>query len=154
MYAQVYMHPKIVGLEESIRSILLEKKPGKGLLINFETHESLSDEKFRGILNQQFGLTEIDDLLARREGFRVASLPDQSGMDAELRKEGFSLIDTQDRPMMKDSLGVFLYSSFKETIGRSDECLLQPWFKISPIAAHFHSIHLSPNIWIRKDSDR
>jgi len=158
MYAQVYMHPKIVGLEESIRKIFEKGVPRRGgFVIDFAVHRSLTDEKFRDMLSSEFQVTGVDDLLFRRLGaiFRVASLPVNSGMDADLRVNGFSLIHVQDRPMLKDGVGVFLFTFFKGTDGQCDagQYLVKPWASVSPIAERFSSIHHAPQFWMRSDSE-
>jgi HD superfamily phosphohydrolase len=51
MYAQVYLHPKIVGLEDIIRSLIKERTSSQsGMTITFDLHKSLTDEKFRDLL--------------------------------------------------------------------------------------------------------
>lgn len=156
MYAQVYMHPKIVGLEESIREILEKSKPTKGkLIITLEAHRELSDEKFRVMLKDQFGLNQVDDLLFRRKGtrFRVSSFPLASGQSERMHKEKFVQLKTQDRPMMKDSMGVFLYQSVGTTPQDfcSDGYFVQPWTNVSSIAASFENIRLTPEFWVQRD---
>ncbi len=156
MYAQVYMHPKIVGLEESIREILEAKRPKKGeLIIDFDTHCSLSDEKFRGMLDERFGIKEVNDLLYRRKGarFKVASFPLKSGLNIPLKKEHYTLLNTQARAMMKDSMGVFLYQAVGENGGAfgNKGYFVQPWVSVSPISAHFHGVQLNPEVWVRRE---
>lgn len=155
MYAQVYMHPKIVGLEESIR-LVLENHRASGeskLVIDFETHKRLSDERFRNILHEDFGITEIEALLFRRRGarFKIQSYPENSEVAPKLTEKKFGRLTTQERPMMKDSYGVFLYSCLKDSNeGPADEdYFVKPWIEASPIAQHFHSIHHAPQFWIR-----
>jgi HD superfamily phosphohydrolase len=155
MYAQVYMHPKIVGLEESIREILEAKRPKHGdLIIDFNAHCSLSDEKFRILLDDVFGIKEVNALLNRRKGarFRVSSFPMQSGLNSPLKKEGFELLKTQARPMMKDSMGVFLYQAVGQNPAEfsSKGYFVQPWIGVSPIAAHFQGVKLNPEFWVRR----
>ncbi len=155
MYAQVYMHPKIVGLEESIREILEESKPTKSkLIVTLEVHRELSDESFRVMLKNQFGLTKVDDLLFRRKGsrFRVSSFPLVSGQDERMKEAHFSQLKTQARPMMKDSMGVFLYQSVGSTPEDfcSDGYFVLPWTKVSSIAATFGNIELTPEFWVQK----
>jgi HD superfamily phosphohydrolase len=153
MYAQVYMHPKIVGVEEIAKRLLkkrvdVKSKPN----VTFELHASLSDEKFRTMLVNDFGVPEIESILLRRPGyhFSVASSPPaDTVMDRELKKHGYSLINTLDRPMMKDSVGVFLFSSFRNTKSGKAEFFLEPWTKVSPIAKQFFSINYSPKLWIQ-----
>ncbi len=156
MYAQVYMHPKIVGIEESIRKILEKGVPKRSdFVVTFDVHKSLSDEKFRQMLNADFDVKAIDDLLFRRKGanIRVASFPTEADLDEALTARKFTRLNTQDRPMMKDSVGVFLFTTFKEpeTFGTADY-VIKPWVAVSPIAKHFHLIHHAPQFWIRPDA--
>jgi HD superfamily phosphohydrolase len=153
MYAQVYMHPKIVGIEESIRKILEKGVPkGSDFTVTFDVHKALSDEKFREMLQSDFLLTAIDDLLFRRKGanIRVASFPTEADLDDVLTARNFTPLQTQDRPMMKDSVGVFLFTTFKEPqeFGTADY-VIKPWVAVSPIAKQFYSIHHAPQFWIR-----
>ena len=72
---------------------------------------------------------------------------------AALKKENFSLLQTQARAMMKDSMGVFLYQAVGESsaeFGRHGY-FVQPWVSVSPIAAHFHTVHLNPEFWVRRE---
>jgi HD superfamily phosphohydrolase len=147
MYAQVYMHPTIVGFEESIRSLLGSRPLAKrGPVVTFDLHQSLTDERFRDLLEREFGISEVGEILLRKPGktFQVASYPENEETDRRLKARGFSLLDTLDRPMMKDRMGVFLFSTFKDGGGY----ILQSWDQVSPIAHHFHSINYSPRIWI------
>lgn len=154
MYAQVYMHPKIVGLEEIIKQKLGNRVRSKTEpVITFELHRSLSDERFRELLKREFNVGGIDDVLLRRPGndFKVASYPTDAVVEKELKKRGFTLLDTQDRPMMKDALGVFLFSAFR-TAGSSEasSVFLKPWASLSPVARYFDSIKYSPHVWIQQ----
>lgn len=153
MYAQVYMHPKIVGVEEIAKRLLKKRVEVKNKpVVNFDLHMSLSDEKFRTMLVEDFGVPEIEDILLRRPGshFSVASSPPaDTVMDRELKKHGYSLINTLDRPMMKDSVGVFLFSSFRNSKTGKGEYYLEPWTKVSPIAKQFFTINYSPKLWIQ-----
>lgn len=156
MYAQVYMHPKIVGLEEIIKEVLEDRKRSSSEpVITFELHRSLSDEKFRDLLKREFNTPAIDEVLLRKPGhnFKVASYPDHAGVEAQLKASQYSLLDTQDRPMMKDSMGVFLFSSFRQEgqAANASNYFLKPWSEVSPIARHFESINYSPNIWVRRE---
>jgi HD superfamily phosphohydrolase len=147
MYAQVYLHPKIVGLEEVIRRMLRDReKPNQKLVIDFDSHKTLSDEKFRELLKGQFGLSEIDNLLGRQPGFEfdIGRFPDDPVIQSKLKKEGYRYIEGLERPLMKDSVGVFLYSSIKE-----GDYTVEPWSSISPIANQFYSLIYHPHIWIR-----
>lgn len=153
MYAQVYMHPKIVGVEEIAKRLLKKRVDVKSKpTVNFELHASLSDEKFRTMLVEQFGVPEIEAILLRRPGYHfsvASSPPEENSMNRELKKHGYSLINTLDRPMMKDSLGVFLFSSFRNSKSGKGEFFLEPWIKVSPIAKQFFSINYSPKLWIQ-----
>ncbi|MBM4317615.1 MAG: HD domain-containing protein [Deltaproteobacteria bacterium] len=153
MYAQVYMHPKIVGVEEIAKRLLKKRVDVKSKpTVNFKLHSSLSDEKFRTMLVENFGVPEIESILLRRPGyhFSVASLPPEENiMNRELKKHGYSLINTLDRPMMKDSLGVFLFSSFRNSESGKGEFFLEPWTQVSPIAKQFFMINYSPKLWIQ-----
>ncbi|MSP19629.1 MAG: HD domain-containing protein [Bdellovibrionales bacterium] len=153
MYAQVYMHPKIVGVEEIARRLLkkridLKSKP----TVTFALHATLSDERFRDMLVRDFEVPEIEDILFRKSGshFSVASSPPgDTLMDKELKKNGYTSINTLDRPMMKDSVGVFLFSSFKNAKSGKSEFFLEPWTEVSPIAKQFFTINYSPKLWIQ-----
>ncbi|NDG27336.1 MAG: HD domain-containing protein [Proteobacteria bacterium] len=156
MYAQVYLHPKIVGVEEVARRLL--KKMGKlkkAPVITFEKHQELTDERFREMLKKEFGLSAIEDMLFRKPeaAVHVVSLPHNAGIEKDLKKNGYFMVDTLDRPMMKDSVGLFLFGSYKHRTGTStqNEHLVQPWVKVSPIAHHFYSINYSPKIWLQSD---
>ncbi len=151
MYAQVYLHPKIVGLEESIRRTIEAKRKGKKRVpIDFDKHASFSDDKFRTFLAEDLGVPEVNSFLLRQQGaqFRVTSHAADYGMEDELIKSGYSLIDTLDRPMMKDSVGVFLSSHVTGADGTQRQ-VLAPWTHVSPVAKQFYSINYSPKIWIR-----
>ena len=57
--------------------------------------------------------------------------------------------------MMKDSMGVFLYtntSKFSES--PKDTYCIKNWLDVSPIAKQFHSIHHSPKILLRKEKEK
>lgn len=152
MYAQVYMHPKIVGVEEIAKRLLAKKvTPKKGPKVTFELHSTLTDDKFRAFLKDECGVPELERILQRRPGstFHVARYPAKSGAEGELKKNGFTLIDTLDRPMMKDSMGLFLFSTFKGEKNKDDKhYFLKPWAEVSPIAQQFFSIKYSPKIWL------
>lgn len=155
MYAQVYLHPKIVGVEEVAKRLLKMGKSKKSLVINFKMHQQLTDERFRRLLKDDFGLSEIEDMLFRRPeaGVHVVSLPPDTGMEKNLKNSGYSKVDLMDRPMMKDSVGLFLFGSYQHKKGKTikNEHLIQPWVKVSPIAHHFYTINYSPKIWFKSD---
>jgi uncharacterized protein len=151
MYAQVYLHPKIVGLEEIIKELLQSRLDSPYLVVDFEVHRSLTDERFRDLLKREFKIPEIDKMLARVPGyqFEVERYPSDPAMEDELRKNHFRLVESHDRPMMKDGVGVFLYSSYKE--GDCEHYFVKPWSQVSPLAEQSASLHYSPNIWVRPD---
>jgi hypothetical protein len=158
MYAQVYMHPKIVGLEEEIRRLLEERISNTTrFTVTFDVHRSLSDEMFRQMLGRELGVPEINNTLMRRDGYRfkIASLPHEAVEDEELRRRRFSLIDTQDRPMLKDSVGLFLYNTLESPLvaATPQDLQIMPWGKVSPVARYFNQINYSPRIWIRRDTE-
>lgn len=156
MYAQVYLHPKIVGVEEVAKRLLRKmEKAKKRPVVTFEMHQELTDERFRVLLKEQFGISKIEDLLFRRPdaGVHVVSLPPNTGMEKNLKASGYSLIELMDRPMMKDSVGLFLYGAYQHRTGKvtKTEHLIQPWVRVSPIAHHFYTIHYSPKIWFKSE---
>lgn len=158
MYAQVYMHPKIVGLEEEIRRLLAERVPSKAkFTVTFDTHRSLSDESFRQMLSRELGVPEINETLMRKNGFqfKIAFLPDGAVPEAELSRRRYSPIDPQDRPMLKDSVGLFLYNTLESPLASAtpEDLLILPWNKVSPVAQHFRGINYSPRIWIRREAE-
>jgi hypothetical protein len=63
------------------------------------------------------------------------------------------MIDTQDRPMLKDSVGLFLYNTLESPVAQANPQDLQilPWGKVSPVARHLNQINYSPRIWIRRE---
>lgn len=154
MYAQVYMHPKIVGLEEIIRRLVESRiRAENSPVVNSELHQNFTDEKFRDFLSENNRIPEINRLLSRGEGteFEVARYPVDGGVDEVLKAENYSLIAQLDRPMLKDSVGVFLYSAFQENDGARPRFFVRPWSVVSPIAHQFGSINYSPNFWLKCD---
>jgi HD superfamily phosphohydrolase len=152
MYAQVYLHPKIVAFEDQVRRELDEKVPKMGKpTVTFQVHEGLSDEAFRIWLEKEFGAMEIRKTLFRQHGYRfqVLGLPDGRGQEAGLQHEGYRCVPTQDRPMLKDAAGVFLFSPGGS--GKGGQSVVLPWKMASPIAEVFHSINHSSEIWIRPE---
>jgi|GEM_PF-1277977 len=151
MYAQVYLHPKIVGLEEIIKRVLNKKLGERKPEVTFRLHQSFTDEQFRRWLREECKIEEINRILLRQPDstFQVASYPDDSGREQDLAKNRFSRVETQDRPMMKDKIGVFLFSTFKEK--DHEDHFLKSWAQISPIAHQFYLINYSPKIWIRSN---
>lgn len=152
MYAQVYLHPKVVGLEEVIKETLEAKgRPRESFVVTFDLHRSLSDEKFRDLLKREFQAPEIDDILLRKgnAAFSVASYPDDAAISRTLKQNGFRLVDMQDRPMMKDPLPVYFFSALKRISGAGNY-VLRPWSSVSPIARQLETISYSPNIWLHR----
>ncbi len=152
MYAQVYLHPKTVAFEDQVRRALDERVPKTGKpTIDFVLHEALSDEAFRLWMEREFGALEIRKMLFRQPGhrFQVVGLPVGRGREVGLEKQGYRCIETQDRPMLKDATGVFLFSQGRG--GRTSKPILLPWKAASPIADHFQRINHSAEIWIRPE---
>ncbi len=155
MYAQIYMHPKIVGIEEIARKELSGKVHSKkNPKITFELHRSLTDEKFRQMLKEEFSAPKIEGVLLRSPGmgFHVGRYPKDAQLEKELSGNGFQLIELSERPMMKDSMGVFLYSLIKSP-GNSlkSRCYVRPWSNISQLAEQFFSIYYSPRVWLQTE---
>lgn len=156
MYAQVYLHPKTVAFEEIIKRELAAKMPKHKPTVDFALHESLSDEAFRIWMEKEFKADGVRQTLFRQPGhrFQVVGLPVGKGKEAGLDKAGYWVVDTQDRPMMKDSVGVFLFSSAGEPgTGKGGAPIVVPWKAASPIADHFQSINHSSEVWIRSEAD-
>lgn len=153
MYTQIYLHPKIVALEENIRNVLRDKMTKKRLgVLTLEKHSQLTDERFREVLVKELGAPEIDDLLLRKRGstFRVTTSPADQRIERELTAHSYRQVQTLDRPMMKDSVGVFLYSAFKDPSkpGSDEQLRLITWEEASPISKEFYSVNYSPKIWV------
>lgn len=150
MYAQVYMHPKIVGLEEALGQILKEKmKDLPPYEVTFDKHRKFSDETFRDLLENTFKIEEISRLLLRNPSakFEVDRFPRGPETEALLRKHGFHPINHLERPMMKDSVGVFLYTRIKTN--DTTETFVESWANISPVSQQLFSIRYYPNLWMR-----
>lgn len=150
MYTQVYLHPKIVGVEEVIKDqLVMGRERQRGYRITFAEHARLTDERLKDLLVNEFQLKGVEDALLRREGkrFDVGSYPPELHLETELLEAGYRRIEHLDRPMMKDSAGVFLYarvfSRGKETIH------MTPWVSVSPVAKYFLNVNYSPYFWIR-----
>ncbi len=156
MYTQVYLHPTIVGLEEIIKSLLVKKqKQLEGFEVTLDVHKTLSDEKLKELFTEKFGINEIEDLLLRRRNilFDVVNYPEDARMVPDLKANGFKLINSMDRAMMKESLGVFLFSKFQpQDPEKVPTIYLNAWNKVSPIARHFYNVNYSPSFWIRQRS--
>lgn len=153
MYAQVYMHPKIVGFEENIRKILQRVAGRKSpLTVTFELHRSLTDDKFRELIRTQLGISDVDSVLLRKPGFevKVAHYPTDKATQKALEVEGYEVVDLQNRPMMKDSAGVFLFSPAK--VSGKSPYVFTPWVSVSPIAKQFYDISYAPQIWAKTSS--
>ena len=145
MYTQVYLHPKTVAFEEQVRRELEEKlpRPEDRPAVTFELHKSLSDESFRLWLEQEFNATGIRKTLFRQSGFRfsVVGLPVGLGEGQGLDQKGYARMLPANRPMMKDSVGVFLFSA--------SAGLVIPWKTASPLADTFKTTQHSTEIWIK-----
>ncbi len=148
MYVQVYLHPKTVAFEEQIRKDLDAILPKKKPTVNFELHESLSDELFAVWLEQEFQASGVRQILFRQPGhrFQVMGLPSGRGAINSLAKEGYRRVEIAHRPMLKDSVGVFLFANSAQ-----GQPLVLPWEAASPIAERFQSIHHTGEIWIRAE---
>src|SRR5690606_12591343 len=71
MYTQVYLHPKIVAFEEQIRRELDRCLPSKKRpSMTLDLHASLSDERFRVWLENEFGARGIRRTLFRNRDSR------------------------------------------------------------------------------------
>jgi HD superfamily phosphohydrolase len=154
MYTQVYLHPKIVAMEEEIKRILKEKlKASKPFVLTLARHSELSDEGFLAILRKDFGLDEVVRVLRRDPGYRfkVASFSSGSGLADEYRRRGYTQLEAQDRPMLKDLLGVFLYHLPNESREPQD-ALVRAWEEVSPVAKDFRSISYTPDIWVLRSA--
>lgn len=150
MYAQVYLHPKIVAFEEEVRRELNQglahnERP----VVSFELHQSFSDEGFMFWLEKHFGAKNIRATLFRQSGkrFQSVGLPDGLGGTAGLPKVGYRSVASHERWMLKDPLEVFLYSNAGEGVAST----VARWKDCSPIANHFQSIRHSSEIWIRPE---
>ncbi len=155
MYAQVYLHPKIVGIEEIARKELQKRVSSRqNPKITFEVHRCLTDEKFRAMLKHDFRATRIEGVLLRQKGleFHVGRYPKDPVLEKELIKNGFKLVELSERPMMKDSLGVYLYSILKSSKDlKSKRCYMKEWTTISELADRFFSIYYSPRVWVQRE---
>ncbi|MBY0370926.1 HD domain-containing protein [bacterium] len=144
MYTQVYLHPKTVAFEEQVRRELETKLPQSGRPeVTFDLHKSLSDESFRIWLEEKLDASRIRGTLFRQPGFRfgVVGLPVGLGEGQGLAQAGYQKMLPANRPMLKDSVGVFLFSA--------SAGLVVPWKAASPVAENFSSIQHSSEIWIR-----
>jgi HD superfamily phosphohydrolase len=155
MYAQVYLHPTIIGLEDRIRTYLLttEKKP---LKIDLDSHSGLTDHGFKDILVREMGLKDIDSILHRRPGFRfsIAHLPKENKVENSLKDQGYSLINVSNRAMFKDLVSVFLYSQKEDATGKEEAqafSYFEPWSKTSSLAGFFEQVNHAPRVWIRAE---
>lgn len=154
MYAQVYLHPKIVGLEETIRRELTRAKlDDKSFGVTLDIHRGLSDEKFSDLLTDKLGAKLVRKLLMREReaAFDVKSFLSDSGIESDLKALGYHRVEDLDRPFMKDRMGVFLFNVLSGTSGsQKAKCFINRWLDASPIAREFHSMSYSPRIWVRK----
>lgn len=153
MYAQVYMHPKIVGIEETIRVILEKGIPrDSDYTLTLDEHRNLTDERFRWMLREKFAITAVDDLLFRRRPgqFRIVTYPTgDPEFGRELAARGYEPLPAQERPMWKDGVGVFLYS---DAVG-VEHLLLREWTAVSPVAGRFRGVLHAPQFWILRGSE-
>lgn len=153
MYAQVYMHPKIVGIEETIRALLEKGIPKESdYTLTLDEHRSLTDERFRWMLREKFGITAVDDLLFRRRPgqFRIVTYPTgDPDFGRELAARGYEPLPLQERPMWKDGVGVFLYS---DAVG-VEHLLLREWTAASPVAGRFRGLMHAPQFWILRSAE-
>lgn len=152
MYAQVYMHPKIVGIEEEVQRMLRRRvEQGIDFQVTFETHQKLDDTRFLRLMEERFGVTELIALLSRQEPevFRVASIPESFVSAKNLGQQGYQALEVHERPMLKDKVGVFLFSSLdSQQLGQ--DAALQPWAKISPVAQCLSAVSYNPSYWVRR----
>ena len=155
MYAQVYLHPKIVGFEEIIRKEISKKQSTLNLpTITFARHSTLTDDQFRQWLTTDFGLKDIEELLGRSSSlaFHATRVAPSVQATERMQSKGYEFVDIKDRPMMKDSVGLFIYSTLRDASGNDHDYDIQPWTEISPMAEQFFSIRYAPHIWIRINS--
>ena len=86
------------------------------LPVDFEQHMAFTDEKFREYLKIEFGATESGCPFFAKAGYNLAgrelSARVRDGGRAE--KERFLSRRHPGRPMMKDSVGVFLFPFLSE----------------------------------------
>jgi HD superfamily phosphohydrolase len=151
MYAQVYLHPKIVAFEEEVRRELSQGVVAQSErpVVSFDLHQSFSDEGFMHWLEKHYGTRNIRATLFRQSGkrFQSVGLPDEMGAVAGLPKAGYRSVASHERWMLKDPLEVFLYSN----AGEGKTSAVVRWKDCSPIANHFQSIRHSSEIWIRPE---
>lgn len=150
MYTQVYLHPKIVGVEEVIKDQLtMTRERQKGYRITFAEHVRLTDERLKDLFVREFGMSGVEKVLTRQQGthFDVGSYPPELRLETQLLQAGYRRIEHLDRPMMKDSVGVFLYARLASH-GR-ESIHMTPWVSVSPVAKYFLSVNYSPYFWIR-----
>lgn len=167
MYTQVYLHPKIVAMEEELKRILKDGiKESRPFVLTLDRHAEMSDEGFLSILKNEFGLQQVASVLRREPGYRfkVASFPQGSDLADEFKRRGYTQLEAQDRPMLKDLLGVFLYHMPGEAPAAdskaivlvskatgttvSGQTLVRAWEDVSPVAKDFRSITYTPEIWV------
>lgn len=159
MYTQVYLHPKIVGLEEVIRTALYANaKLRKDFVVTMDRHCTLTDENLRDICSRQYGVKAIDEVLLRRRknNFLVITHPTNAQLDESLESAGFRLVEGFDRAMLKDTMGVFLYSSIRGLVSHRNQepnFYVYSWTAVSPIARQFASINYSPSFWLKETSE-
>ncbi len=151
MYTQVYYNPTIIGFEESINFLIKRKldEKNENFKIDFELHSSLSDEKMRMLVVSELGVKSIEAVLKRTVKSEVFSSPDvlPNTIEDNIKECGFHLICKEERRMLKDRVGVFVY--FKYPSPNVKKTAYFPWRVVSPIAQYFDSIRYSPKTWIK-----
>jgi len=147
MYTQVYLHPKIVGLEEHVRLVLKnaaiseKEKP-----LNLAQHASFSDEIFLKKMIEEWGLEEIKGLLQRKHRFEVVHSVRDAKYEKVLENNGYHLIELQDRPMMKDLVGVLLYQ--RDPVDHS--WMFFKWEDVSAVSKRLLEVSYGPRIWTKR----
>jgi HD superfamily phosphohydrolase len=149
MYTQVYLHPKIVGLEELVKKELKSHPKIASWELNFDTYSELTDEVFTTKLVKEFNIKKIGQLLNREIKFDLAYHPQNKQQEKTLTENGYENIVIQNRAMMKDFIQVYLWSSLKNKKQEEEIIFMNPWLEVSPLALQFFNIQYSPNVWIR-----
>lgn len=153
MYTQVYLHPKVVGLEYLLKKSLVEDpKFSKEMKIDFEFHSRLSDERWREYVQRKFRIEAVEGFLMRADGydFDVAAVRSDSEREITiLKQEGYVPLKPLDRPMLKETIPVYLYSRLRRG---EEELVISQWQNSSPIAAQFHRVNYTPSFWIKTTS--
>jgi HD superfamily phosphohydrolase len=153
MYAQVYLHPKVVGLEQTIRKELERANlRSQQRAISLEDHRSFTDETFLNFITESLGISQVRRLLLREKdtAFEVRSFFSTSEIEQELRGTGYEEIRDLERPFLKDPVDVLLYTAMDEQSDSRTKFFIAHWTDESPMAREFHSMSYTPHIWIRK----